>query len=204
MKSLLRPFTKSVFLLSILIAAPCARAAFSPLGVSIFPPLQFPPDDFTITGFRLDLLMGKHRSVYGFDIGAVGNVTEQNLGGIQVAGAFNYNIGMTDAAGIQLAGITNINVNKANIVGLQVAGAVNSNQAESSIVGLQLAALSNYSPYTKVYGMQVSLYNRARDVYGFQFGLLNVADSLHGVQIGLVNFNHTGLFAVAPILNIGF
>ena len=185
-------------------AMPSAQAAVSPLGVSIIPPLEFPPQDFTVAGARLSVLWGKQNKVYGLDFGVVGNVTIQNFTGIGVSGIFNLNEGMTNVVALQFAGVTNINVNKANIVGLQVAGAVNSNQAESTIVGIELAALANYSPYTKVYGAQIGMYNRAREVTGFQIGLINSVESLHGLQIGLVNFNHTGLFAVAPILNIGF
>jgi hypothetical protein len=204
MKSNLRLFGVLAFIGISLITAPRAHAALSPLGVSIIPPLEFPPEDFAVTGVRVSVLWGKTRDVYGFDFGLVGNVTQQNFVGIGVSGLFNLNEGAATVIGLQLAGGANINVNKAQIYGLQVAGGVNSNQAESTVVGVQLAALSNYSPYTKVYGAQISLYNRAREVNGFQIGLFNVADSLHGIQIGLLNFNHTGLFAVAPILNIGF
>jgi hypothetical protein len=71
------------------------------------------------------------------------------------------------------------------------------------MTGLQVA-LANYGPHMNVYGMQVAAYNKANEVYGFQIGVINVAETLHGVQIGLLNFNKRGLFAVAPLLNIGF
>jgi hypothetical protein len=96
-----------------------------------------------------------------------------------------------------------VNVNKATVVGVQLAGIINSNVAESSIIGLEFAPV-NLSPNTKVYGLNVGIYNRAQEVFGFQIGLVNMVEHLHGLQIGLLNFNRQGLFYVAPILNIGF
>jgi hypothetical protein len=179
-----------------------AYALFSPIGVSVVPPIQMPPDDFSITGVRLDLIYGDNRAVYGFDLGVIGNGTDQQMTGIQFAGGFNYNKGQATIIGIQAAGITNINVNHTTIIGAQVA-LVNVNKAESSLGGFELG-LVNDATYTTIVGAQVGLYNSARVVNGFQIGLINVADSLHGIQIGLANFNHTGLFSFAPILNVGF
>jgi hypothetical protein len=105
---------------------------------------------------------------------------------------------------LQLAGGANVNVQKTNVYGVQAALGVNSLSAESSVTGLQLALLANLAAHTDIYGFQIGLYNRAKHVYGFQIGLVNVADALSGLQIGLVNFNHTGVFAVSPILNFGF
>jgi hypothetical protein len=178
------------------------RAALSPLAVSIAPGIQFPPADFTVTGLRLSVLVGQHRDVYGFDFGLIGNMTQQTFSGLAVSGLFNYTGGTTNVIGLQAAALLNYNTNKTSILGIQLA-AVNSNTASSKLIGLQLA-LSNLSPFTRVYGMQLGLYNKAQDVYGFQIGLVNYAGSLHGLQIGLVNFNTSGLFFVSPILNFGF
>jgi hypothetical protein len=199
MRNLIRVLVVAAAFLSIT----SAHAAVTPLGVSVLSPVQFPPESFSVVGARVSLFWGDHRDVYGIDLGAIGNMTDNNFVGIGVSGVFNMNKGMTTVVGLQAAGITNINENKAHIVGLQVAGILNSNQAESSLVGFELA-LGNYSPYTTVWGAQLGIYNRAQVVNGFQIGLVNVAQSLHGIQIGLVNFNQTGLFSVAPILNIGF
>jgi hypothetical protein len=180
-----------------------ASAAFSPIGISIVPPLELPPSDFTIVGARLSAGWGENISSYGLDVGGLGNITDQNFVGLAVAGGFNLNKGSSTIVGLQFAGITNVNENKTTVVGLQVAGLLNSNQAESSVAGLQVA-LANYAPYTHIMGVQAGVYNRAHIVTGFQIGLVNSTDVLHGVQIGLLNFNHQGLFAFAPILNVGF
>lgn len=178
-------------------------AATSPLSVGIVPPVQFPPDDFNVTGLRMSLLWGKHRDVYGLDIGALGNITEQRFVGIGLAGGFNYTQGHTTILGLQLAGGANINTEKTNVYGAQLALGFNSNTATSSVTGIQ-AAIANLSGHTTIYGAQIGVYNRAQEVYGLQIGLVNVASSLHGIQIGLINFHHKGIFAVSPILNIGF
>jgi hypothetical protein len=180
-----------------------AFAAVSPVSVAIAPPIQFPPGDFNVTGVRASLLWGKHRSVYGIDVGLLGNITEQTFTGIAVAGGFNKTGGDTTITGLQLAGGANINTNKTTIVGLQAALGMNYNTGASTIAGVQLA-LVNMSAFTDIYGVQAGLYNKAKDVYGLQLGLINVADNLHGIQIGLVNFNAKGPFAISPILNIGF
>ena len=180
-----------------------AIAAFSPVGVSILPPLQFPPSDFSITGARISLLYGRQRDVYGLDVGVLGNIVEQDLNGISLSGLFNINHGMTTIWFVQAAGVTNWSTQKLNVYGVQIAGFANIVEAESSVNGLQLS-LANLASHTTIRGFQVGVYNVARTVYGFQLGVVNVADSLHGIQIGLLNFHKTGLFVVSPVINIGF
>jgi hypothetical protein len=180
-----------------------AQAAISPVSVSIAPPVQFPPNDFAITGARISALWGKHRNVYGVDIGLLGNITEQSFTGLAASGIFNRTMGTTTITGLQFAGVTNINTGKTTVYGLQAALLANYNSAESSVAGLQFA-LANMSDFTTIYGVQAGIYNKAKSVYGFQIGLVNITDNLHGIQIGLVNFNKAGPFAVSPVLNVGF
>jgi hypothetical protein len=200
-------------LIVLLLAATCsiqffsattAQAAMSPVGIAILPPIQFPPDDFAITGLRASLLWGHHRNVYGLDVGVLGNMTDQVFTGVGIAGIINYTTGTTSAIGLQAAGITNVNLGQTNVYGVQVALGMNYNAAASSVSGLQAALIANVAPFTDIYGVQLGLYNRAKDVYGLQLGLVNVADNLHGIQIGLINFNRKGTFVVSPILNAGF
>jgi hypothetical protein len=191
-------------LLCVLTLAPIPSfGALSPLSVNIVPPVQFPPSDFSVTGARVSALYGKHRDMYGIDIGVLGNITEQRFVGAAVSGLFNMTHGNTTVLGLQLAAIANINTQKTNVYGVQAALMSNWNEAESSVTGLQFS-VANVSPNTSIYGLQAGLYNKARSVYGFQIGLVNIANDLHGIQIGLVNFNHTGTFSVSPILNVGF
>ena len=197
---------KSIHILSLILFVLFSfqtQAAISPVSVSIMPPVQFPPESFSVTGVRASVFWGKHRDLYGFDFGIIGNMTQQSFVGSAVSGIFNYTEGSTTIVGIQLAGIGNYNKNKTNVVGVQLATIANYNSAASSVTGLQIA-LANLSSHTDIYGAQIGVYNVAQSVYGFQIGLVNVANNLHGIQIGIVNFNHTGLFAISPIINIGF
>ncbi len=178
-------------------------AAISPLSLNSAPPLQFPPDDFSVTGARVSILWGQHRDMYGVDLGVLGNITDQTFTGIGVSGLFNYTKGETKALGLQFAGLTNINTGKTGIYGLQAALGLNLKAGESRLLGVGLA-VANLTPFTDVYGLQVGIYNKAREAYGLQIGLVSSATNLHGVQIGLLNFNDKGLFAVAPFLNVGF
>ncbi len=191
-------------LLSLLIFQSKAFAIVSPLSVSIVPPLQFPSSEFTVTGARLSLLWGKHKDIYGLDIGAIGNITEGNFVGIGVSGIFNLTNGKTTILGLQAAGLANVNTKESKIFGLQIALGLNQNDAASTMVGLQIAALANLSGFSNIYGAQIGIYNHALEVYGMQIGLVNSAKNLHGLQIGLLNFNEGGVFRVSPILNVGF
>lgn len=181
-----------------------AQAAISPVSVSIVPPVQFPPSDFSVTGARASVLWGHHRDVYGFDFGLIGNITDQDFTGLAVSGVFNNTRGTTLIPGLQLAGLANVNNNKTTVVGVQATLGVNYNEAASSVSGIQLGLIANIAAFTDVYGMQIGLYNRAKEVYGFQIGLVNICDNLHGIQIGIANFNHKGPFAISPIINVGF
>jgi hypothetical protein len=195
---------RSFIFLAILVGTVHAHAAVSPISFGIVRPIQFPPEDFTVTGARISLLWGEHRNMYGLDLGLMGNITEQEFTGLAISGVFNMTMGNTTIVGLQLAGLTNINTNKVFVGGLQLAAGMNINEAASTVAGLQAALLANLSPFTDIYGVQMGLYNRAAIVHGLQIGLVNVTDSLHGFQIGLINFNHKGTFAVSPILNAGF
>jgi hypothetical protein len=194
-----------LFLFAFLILiSPKVKAAVSPLSLNLVPPIEFPPEDVGVTGARISILWGQHRNVYGLDLGLLGNITSQEFVGVSISGIFNMTHGPTTALGVQLAGLTNINTGPTRVFGAQLALGMNVNTAASSVSGLQAALLGNISTFTNIYGVQLGLFNRAQEVYGLQVGLVNMAEDLHGVQIGLVNFNKKGLFAVAPILNIGF
>jgi hypothetical protein len=202
--SLLRLLSAGLFFAALFGGPPAAVAAFTPLSVNIVPPVQFPSNEFSVTGLRVSALWGSHRDLFGIDVGLIGNVTETRFVGLAVAGGFNATHGETTVLGAQLAGVANVNTNKTRVYGAQLALGFNANEAEDAVVGIQAALLANQSPFTSLYGIQLGLYNRAGDVYGVQFGLVNVATSLHGIQIGLLNFNQKGLFPVSPLLNVGF
>ncbi len=193
----------SAFASAVLILTSSNALAFnSPLSISVVPPVQFPNSEFSVTGARLSALWGKHRDVYGLDLGLVGNMTEQRFVGLAVSGLFNQTSGDTTILLLQAAVGANLNAQKTAVYGLQVA-ALNKNDAESKLIGIGLG-LVNLSPNMSIYGFQAGLYNKARSVYGLQIGIINQTTDLHGIQIGLLNFAMNGPFAVAPILNVGW
>jgi hypothetical protein len=193
-----------VFLFMTTSAFAAGGSFFTPLSINGVPPVQFPPSDYSVTGARLNALIGKQRDVFGLDLGVIGGITDNTFTGIALSGIFNYTKGTTNAILLQGAGLTNVNTGKAAVYGLMFAGLVNMNTAESKVVGVQMAALANLGEFTDIYGFQVGLYNRAKEVYGFQVGLVNVATNLHGIQLGLANINQQGTIRVAPFLNVGF
>ncbi len=178
-------------------------APITGLALSLANPVQYPPDDFTVAGIRIGLLVGKHKNVYGLDIGGIGNITESNFIGMAIAGGFNNTRGSTNIILLQLAGLANINSGKTNVYGFQIAP-VNWNSGGGSIVGVSLGILVNKNSLSDIYGLQLGLYNEAQAVYGFQIGIINKTKSLHGLQIGLMNFNEAGPLIASPIINIGF
>lgn len=193
---------RTALLFFFLVTSSYAHGSASPISVNLIPPFELPPDQFTIGGLRISILYGSQKSVYGLDLGGLGNVTYAGFGGIALAGVFNVTHGNTYIFGLQAAGLSNINTNNTKIIGLQAAGLFNSNSFSSDIFGLQVAPL-NIGLRTRIIGAQVGLYNAAGIVYGFQIGILNTAVALHGIQIGLMNFNASGPIHVFPIINIG-
>lgn len=196
-------FKKLFCLLIIFISCTQAHSGVTPVSLGLLPPVQFPPEKFTIVGARISALYGQHQEVYGIDIGALGNITTQNFVGLAVAGGFNHTKNMATVLGLQAAGGANINTGKLKVFGLQAALGANINTGEARIFGLQFAA-ANLASHTKIYGVQAGLYNVAQEVYGFQIGLVNKTEYLHGLQIGLLNIYSKGTVGVSPILNIGF
>lgn len=123
----------------------------SPIGIGIFPPVQFPGSEFGVTGIRLSVV-GVNRAASGIDLALLGNMTNQSFKGLAISGLFNYNkVG-------------------ADIIGLQFATLANINGTGSSLYGVQIGA---YNAVTNAYGIQIGLVNVAERLHGIQIGLLN-------------------------------
>lgn len=177
-----------------------AFSGVSPISIAMIPNIEFPSADATVAGLRMSVVWGEHRSVYGLDLGVIGNVTQQNFVGTAFSGIFNKTENTT-ILGIQAAGVANITTGRTTVLGTQLAGIWNYNSGDISVYGIQLAGLTNTA--SRICGVQVGFYNKADVVYGFQIGIVNHAQSLHGVQLGLVNYNVTGLIPMFPFINVG-
>lgn len=186
-----------------------ARALSSPLGFSLFPissnfSAGWPGPKQRVAGIRAGLI-SKNLDVFGFDFGALANITTNTFGGIGIAGGFNVVGRLTLVSGLQLAGLANVNSGRVAIWGLQLAGLANYNAGPGYLVGGQISLLKNHASQSDIYGLQLALVNDAKTVNGFQIGLINIAGQLRGLQIGLLNFNLSERpFGFFPGINIGF
>lgn len=202
-----------------------------PLQISLLPSVQLVSKENTICGARLNLLWGENTSVTGIDAG-LANVTG-SLKGIEIGG-LNWlsNSAKEESWGVQLAGINY--VGDSSFSGVQV-GFLNGGSSKASMAGIQAGVmniwegeingiqLGGINGGSNAKGLQIAVYNDARDitglqigffngsegtVHGMQIGLGNYCKSLSGVQIGLINFVTSrfpdkGLFA-SPFINVGF
>lgn len=165
----------------VFLSFPCvSRAETSHLQVSLFHPLQFIPDNYSIDAFRLDLIYGVNQDLRGVDLGLV------NEAGGSVKG---FELGADNRVSKDFSGVQ---------IGLF-------NQVKWEYKGVQLGLLANITGHS-CDGVQVAIYNDAQeDMRGLQFGIVNHSGSLYGVQIGLINFNdderHKGFM---PFINAAF
>lgn len=182
-----------------------ANAGYSPLGIAIAPPIQFPDDKSTVGGLRLNLLWGSHKNVYGLDVGIFGNITTEDFAGIAVSGLFNHT---KDGTFILLHGSTGANITTGNttVFGIQTATLLDWNTGKANIYGIQasLVNIDTGSGKTKVYGISFGGVNRLEEVVGVQLGIINMVKTLRGVQIGVLNFAGNGFSPVFPIINAAF
>lgn len=173
-----------------------ARAATTPIEISLICfPLSIPWCE-NVSGFRLDLLSGINKDVSGLDIGTLVNITEEKAKGLQICGFYNH---IGEGEGIfQLAGL--LNRCDGNYTGLQLAGIYN--EVDGMLSGGALAAM-NQAKF--VQGLQMGIFNNARTLSGMQLGIVNFADDAdRGVQVGIVNVMPNAKIPVSVIVNIGF
>jgi hypothetical protein len=143
-------------------------------------PVQVFSDDTSVTGVRLNLLLGVNQDVTGLDLGIGANRTVGDQVGFQFA---PYNEVSGDLTGAELGIIFS--------------------DIEGEMVGLQLTVVGNYARGGT--GAQISgLYNRTETLRGLQLGLINVAEEMEGLQLGLLNFNKKGFLPFFPLFNYGY
>lgn len=158
------------------------KLAWTPLQVSLFPPVELPPSD-AVFGARANLLYGKIKSVYGLDVGIIQHTTEKNVG-VQ-AGAANW---ANDITGVQASPFLNIAGDSLFLVqfggyGVSYAGKIN---------GIQWGSL--FIRANKITGVQLGFVQMADEMEGIQCGDVSYAGSGGGVQLG-------GLFSRADNFN---
>jgi hypothetical protein len=170
-----------------------------------------------VNDFSVNILAGYSRGNRILEVAGLGNITREDMTGVQAAGVFNnlrgnagglqaggiYNFVGDTLSGVQVGGIANVggygrspvqvagisnHLRRAN-GGIQIAGLTN--DIGSGQAGLQIAGLVNVTDTLQ--GTQIAgLFNRARHLRGVQIGLINVAKENDGVQVGLLNFSNRG------------
>jgi hypothetical protein len=142
-------------------------------------PLQVFDEDTSVTGFRLNTLLGVNNNVTGLDVAAVAGQATGNFRGLQLGPVIQVE---EDCTGAQIA-----------ILG---------NSVEGTLRGVQFAGLSAYA--SEGGGVQIAGgLARATTLTGFQLGLMTYADEMKGLQIGLLNFNESGFLPIFPLFNLG-
>ncbi|MBR0055695.1 MAG: hypothetical protein IJP66_00040 [Kiritimatiellae bacterium] len=167
----------------------------SPLAIGIFPAVEAPAQDCDVTFLRINILAGRHRDVYGLDVGVIGNEVAGEFVGVQVAGFYN-SIGKSDVA-LQFAGI--LNRCGGDFAGLQAA--VAANFTDGTMTGFQFGLVNRAA---RLDGLQIGLFNIAETGSGVQIGLWNSAQSLEGLQIGVGNCNADSSMPFFPVINFAF
>ena len=165
-----------------------------PFAFSIIPALEWPSADCDVNIFRFNLLVGRHRTVKGVDIGILGSCIDGETAGLQLSGVWN-DCG-TSVGSIGLTTI--VNYSKYGWNGLQLACA---NWSEGKMNGIQVGAVNMAG---RDIGLQVGLCNMSGKSIGVQLGVVNVSEALSGLQLGLVNINIDSAVPVLPFLNAGF
>jgi hypothetical protein len=193
----------------LLFATGCA-SSWSPVGVGLWPSVQFPDKDEDVYGVRLSLLAAENSDVVGLDVSLGTNVCD-SVTGLQIA--LFRNDCKDRSAGIQIAGFLNTVLDftlfnrhsrfDPRFSGLQVAPV---NYAER-LNGLQVGLLNAGIPC----GLQIGPVNfgdawrSEPGAFRFvQIGIWNHAYSPNGIQIGLVNTADGQKVWFVPFINISW
>lgn len=124
-----------------------AQAQDKPVQLSLVTPIQIFPEDYSITGIRLNLIYGRNASVTGVDLGLVNHTTVGETVGVQ----FGL-VGLADA----------------DFVGWQDNGF---NMVKGNFKGFQWGFV-NYANYAN--GLQLGFVNYTESMRGLQIGLVNI------------------------------
>jgi len=151
---------------------------YTPFMLSFVSPLQVPPRDFDVGGFRLSLIYGECVNFDGLDIGIVGRAIGHG-NGLFINGLATIVDG--DSIGWQISGVANYV--KGNFDGLQI-GTVNYCTAGQAL--------------------QIGFYNGADHFEGLQLGVINMTRTMIGMQIGLINVIQNNDVPFLPIFNCYF
>lgn len=143
-----------------------------------------------VNDWSVNILAGYSRGNRIAEFGGIGNITRENMTGLQAAGVFN-NLG-GNATGAQLAGVYNFTGD--TLRGLQASGVVN---VAGYGQGVQAAGVLNLAPHGYFSVQAAGVVNIADSVAVQAAGVWNQADYLSGLQAsGVSNHAHMATNAV--------
>lgn len=147
--------------------------------VGLAAPLQVPPSNWNVDGFRWSLFYSRSYKMRGFDLGLVGQCDDA-FSGLALQ---TVNWVGNDFTGAQFGGL--FNVVQGKMTGAQFGGLLNYNH--DLVTGFQ-SALINYDG--AFVGGQIGVVNWDKGLcWGFELGVINanVAD-FRGAEVGAVNY----------------
>jgi hypothetical protein len=122
-----------------------ALAQQRPVQLSLVTPVQIFPDNYAISGFRLNLIYGRNAAMTGLDIGLANHVTGPTVGAqFGVVNLTESFVGWQDGL---------INLNDGEFEGLQWGG---------------------FNQSGRLNGLQLGIVNYAQTANGLQIGLINI------------------------------
>jgi len=149
------------------------------LQLALVAPAQVFPENYAVSGLRLNLLYGRNRALRGLDLGLVNAVS----GGVQGA-----QLGLGNLAG--------------DLAGLQLGFY---NEAAASEMGCCQIGAINFLRGDGSQGAMFGIFNLADNLSGFQLGLVNICNTLDGLQVGLINIiSQSDVLIFCPIVNAQF
>ena len=209
----------------------------TPLEIGIASPIQFPSPAWIVDGIRFDLFYGDSYEVNGLDLGLVGRTRKDFRGialnafnwydgpswGVQLGALAN--VSLNNVYSLQFAGIANYVYNEMRGVQLALVnqngpfygvqlGAVNWNRGVSYGVQIGVAnaninefngasiGLVNWADRSS--GASIGVVNVAKNGSGLQLGVFNSAETFEGLQIGVLNINQNGALPIMCIVNANF
>ena len=164
-----------------------------------------------VNDWSFNATVGYSKGNNKMEMAGIGNISQGNVKGVQVASLFNIVKGhmkgvqaaavlnkSLHATGLQIAGITNFS--DTLLRGLQIGGV--NNYAEVGRKGVfQIAGTFNKNEHGRSFFQGAIVGNRA-DTAGIQIGLINNANRLRGIQIGLINRADTADGVLLGLINV--
>lgn len=158
--------------------------------ITLFPPIgtNWIKASTMVNDLSINLLLGLSEDETAFSLTGIGNITLNDVEGLQVSGVFNY-IGNI-CEGVTIAG--GMNITKRLHSGIQISGIGN---VAGNIKGIQISGIANLAKNVK--GSQISsIINVGKKVNGVQLAMLvNIAEESQ-YPIGILNIIKNGRYAV--------